>query len=810
MYTCLLDGNLTESTAGAKAFQLGSLKQAKYPVPDGFVITSNAFDEFFKNNNVITEEFLTELKAALNNINAVRYMVRSSAIGEDGHAASFAGQLESFQSGPDFDEILSSIRKCWSSYQKDNVTAYEKSKQIRLNGMAVIVQKLIDPDHAGVIFTRNPENESELLVEFVNGHAEQLVSGKVNPQRFTYDLDGKNIKTLPINFKDGIDIAMDLERHYHMPLDIEWAMKDNAFYVVQARPITTAGRSRKVYWSNTNVNENYPDPVTPLLYSIARDAYYNYFRELSTLFLIDREKVRALEASYGNVIGIFGCRIYYNMTSIHEIIRSSPFASMLLKAFDNFVGYTEGAQADPVPTGSNINFLMKVIKFQLSLSSTVQDFEKLVDHYRMRCDTALSFAELRECFHGFIEIRMRSWYKASLADFFAMLYHGALGRLCKKFYTSDADGIHNKLIQAIPGLVSTHPIIAMHSIRIALREDNVAYGHFKALSAKEFYRWLSQTDDHKVVRGKIEAYIAEWGFRCSGELMLTTTTYCEAPEEFIELLRQYDQMPLKDPELLIKSKFDERKKAIRRFRNKILAHNGILFPVSLFQIGLLHLLIGLASTGIKARERVRLKQALLYFKFKQLTERIGRAFQQRALIGHPADILFLRYQEIAENLTSSDMLSHNLKERIALSRLEFERASKVKYPDDFATHLGECTKPATLNGYVPVVSGKILKGLPVCGGQIRGRARVLASVLEAGKLETGDILVTRQTDPGWTVVFPLISGLIVERGGMLSHGAIVSREFGIPAVVGVENAHQLIKDGEEVYLNADSGEISIL
>jgi rifampicin phosphotransferase len=292
--------------------------------------------------------------------------------------------------------------------------------------------------------------------------------------------------------------------------------------------------------------------------------------------------------------------------------------------------------------------------------------------------------------------------------------------------------------------------------------------------------------------------------------MLTTTTFCEAPEQFIELLKQYDQMPLTDPESLIKSKFNERKKAIRSFRNKILAHNGVLFPLSLIQIGLLHLLISLASTGIKARERVRLKQALLYFKFKQVTERVGKAFHQRALIADPTDILFLRYQEIAENLTSSDMLSLNLKERIALTRSEFERRSKVKYADDFSTHIGEYPKPETLNGHLPIDSGKILKGLSVCGGQIRGRAKVLSSVLEAGKLEKGDILVTRQTDPGWTVVFPLISGLIVERGGMLSHGAIVSREFGIPAIVGVENAHERIRDGEELFLNADSGEISIL
>jgi len=211
-----------------------------------------------------------------------------------------------------------------------------------------------------------------------------------------------------------------------------------------------------------------------------------------------------------------------------------------------------------------------------------------------------------------------------------------------------------------------------------------------------------------------------------------------------------------------------------------------------------------------ARERVRLKQALVYFKFKQTIEGIGKVFQQRGLINDASDILFLRHQEIAENLTSSDMLKGNLKNRIGGNRIEFERGSKLKYPDDFSSHLGEYPQPSSLNGHAARTASKLLKGLPVCGGLVNGKARVLSSVLEAAKLEKGDILVTRQTDPGWIVVFPLISGLIVERGGMLSHGAIVSREFGIPAVVGVENAHELIKDGDEILLNADTGEIAIV
>jgi phosphohistidine swiveling domain-containing protein len=810
MYTHPLDGRLTEPIAGSKAFHLGKMAQAGYPVPDGFVVLSHAFAEFSALERV-NDGFRQELKAALDRVKAIRYMVRSSAIGEDGIEASFAGQLESFQSGPDTQEVIDNIQKCWSSYRKDSVGIYEASRGVKLQGMAVVVQRLIEPSHAGVIFTRNPDDDTEALVEYVEGHGEKLVSGKVNPGRFTYSLNGASgKKPIPLHFDEGIRIARSLERMYQMPLDIEWVMADQRFYVVQSRPITTIARGRRVFWSNTNINENYPDPVTPLLYSIARDSYYNYFKQLSKLFLVPVERIRALEPAYTNVIGTFGCRVYYNMSSIHEIIRSSPFSSTLIKSFDNFVGYAADTASGTSATGSKLKFLQKVVLYNSTLDRTVGDFERLADQYSNTADAALSYSEMRDCFHAFIQIRMHSWYKASLADFFAMLYHGVLGKFCKKFYGKDADGIHNNLIQAIPGLISSEPVIDMYAIKTALREDTTAYEHFRTLTPHEFYQWLQTTQSHETIKTKIAGYISKWGFRCSGELMLTTKTYCEEPAKFIELLKQYDLMPDSDPAAVIRSRFNERKKVINSFRRRIVARNGILLPLSFVQVAILHLLIHLASRGIMARERVRLKQALLYFKFKQIVERLGSAFRQRGFINQAPDILFLRHQEIAEMLSASYMLPGNLKEAISLRQTEFEHAGTLKYPDDFSSPLGEYPSPSALNGHASVMTGRILKGLPVCGGQVRGKAKVLTSVLEASRLVKGDILVTRQTDPGWIVVFPLISGLIVERGGMLSHGAIVSREFGIPAIVGVQDAHRHIKDGEEILLNADTGEISIL
>lgn len=815
MYTFSLDAAFTEATSGAKAFHLAKMKKAGFTIPDGFVVSSQAFGEFYLTNTPVSEQLKEEISIALDKVGAKRFMVRSSAIGEDGAEASFAGQLESFQCTNNINDIVEKLRQCWASYSKDNVKAYESKSGKKLAGMGVVIQKLIEAEYSGILFTRNPVDDTEMLLEYVEGHGDKLVSGQVTPTSYTYSRSGKEpTKILPFDFSEGLKTAKALEQLYQTPLDIEWVIERGCFYLVQARPITTIAKSRKVHWSNTNVNENYPEPITPLLYSIARDSYYHYFKNLSRLFMIKDERIRALEPAYSNVIGAFGCKMYYNMSSIHEIISSSPFSGTLLKSFDNFVGYDKQESTKGSETyGRKIPFVLEVLKFNRSLSKTVSDFEEMATDYQEMANSAITFNELRTSFHAFIEIRMHSWYKASLADFFAMLYHGLLGKYCRRFYGEEtAGGIHNKLIQAIPNLVSSLPIILIHQIKVALQNDHLTYQKLKSLSPQEFWQWLNDPSSNEGLRKQIESYLNDWGFRCSGELMLTTRNYCEEPWRFIALLQQYDNLPESDPEKLIAKKFAERGHVIDSFKKHILAKNGILFPLTLIQIPILTLLIKLASKGIAARERVRLKQALLYFKFKQTVEKIGVEFKRKGLIENENDIFFLRYQEITENLSSSDMLSKNLKECIEHRKQEFSKSSQLKYPDDFASTLGDYPSASKVDKeslFTPT-KGTQLKGLSVCGGTIRGTAKVLTSVLEASKLELGDILVTRQTDPGWVVVFPLISGLIVERGGMLSHGAIVSREFGIPAIVGVEDATIKIKDGDQLLLNADTGEISFL
>jgi len=812
MYLLSLNKNIAVEEFGGKGAQLSRMMRAGFPIPDGFVISTRAFERFEKENFSI-EEIKSDVQFELNRIGASHFMVRSSAIGEDSDENSFAGQLDSFLCENDIDEILQHIKKCWKSYEKENVKTYEAISNKRLEGMGVVVQALIDPDYAGVIFTRSYLEANSVLVEYVQGHGEKLVSGEVTPMRFHYRYGegSADAEFLPA-LEEGMRVAKKIEAHYGMPMDIEWALKDEKFYVVQARKITTPWKEPEVYWSNTNVNENYPEAISPLLYSIARQSYYHYFKNLSRLFQVSEESIRSLEGSFTNVIGVFGGKMYYNMSSIHAILSASPFSEALIQSFDNFVGYSEGAKAAKIPSTKKEKFLFvrNVLKQNKALPMNVVQFERIVSDYMTDVQGAITHSDIRKLFHGFIEIRMHSWYRASLADFFAMAFHGLLGKLCVKYYGEGGVGIQNKLIQAIPNLISSRPVIDMYELVVSIRKNESVYTKFQKSNALDFWLWLNDECADSVVCKGIHEYLNKWGFRCSGELMLTFKNYIEEPERFIALLMQYEKLPDQNPEEVMHTKYLEAVQAKRDFKKYIFKKNKLNLLKSILHVWQLNFLVKNACRGISSRERVRLKQAQIYFGFKLALKKVEQSFLQRNILKVEGEVFFLNYAEIIEHLDASQMASASNSEILESRKSAFEVESKLIYPDDFYTTFGKYTSPDQVTRKeVSTDLTSDLKGLCACGGVLTGRVKVLETIMEADKLEMGDILVTRQTDPGWVSVFPLISGLIVERGGMLSHGAIVSREFGIPAIVGVELATQKLKDGDLITLNADKGTIVI-
>lgn len=796
---------------GGKASGLSKIISFGLAVPNGFAIHKHGY-KYYNENNVLPQELLNELEEKLQVFKRDQLIVRSSAIGEDADDFSFAGQLDSFVVRNSIASVVEGVKKCYASLLGDRAIAYQKISGNSLTEMGVVIQEFIEADYSGVLFTKSPYNKYHIYAEYVKGGAEPLVSGKVTPESFsaTNQMDLIPEKALPFDHKALLKGALHLQDQFAKPLDIEWILSDGNFYFVQARPIRIAEKER-VFWTNTNLNENYPTPISPLLYSIARDSYYHYFKNISSILMLGKDSIRKLEYDFSNSVGVFGNRIYYNMTSIHNIIAASPYESYFQDAFNKFVGYKIDDASSKVFTRKQSLFRLgiRLLFLNFSLASHVREIEKKVIDFDHNVSKAKSSKELSLCFYEFLDLRFNQWYHASLADLFSMIHYKLLGSLTKRVYGDDHAGVQNGLIQAIPGLISNQPLFASREILKEIERIPNGKELFMSNDSKLVYTHVSESPGWKGVNRLVEEYLEKWGFRCSGELMFTIENYIESPHKFIELLQLYFKYGQDDPKVTISKKDAERRALLRSSIRKIFLKRHILFPLAISESVALILLARSCRKAIFSREQVRYRQAQMYYDFRKVVGRIGFVFQKQGIVEHPKDILFMEYKEIGSLLASSNMFTGNIAEMITIRKINYESESANTFPESFETVFGE--RPQRVCDYTAAVSeGNEHKGLAASGGKVRAKVKVLMSVMEADKIKTGEILVTKQTDPGWAMVFPIISGLIVEKGGALSHGAIVAREFGIPAVLGIENITEILKDNDEVLLDGDRGTISIL
>ncbi len=806
-----LTEKLHERDFGGKAAGLSRMLSLGINVPAGYAVAKSAHQLYIRHGK-FPPKLARELPGALSHFSGSRLIVRSSAIGEDSDTFSYAGQLDSFVVENSVGPVTEGILKCWASLGNDRAGAYQAISGTDLLNMGVVIQQFVEAEYAGVLFTRSPDSQDLTYTEYVQGGSEPLVSGKVTPHSFYTNPESEMVpeKVLPFDHKILINKSLYLKEQFGKHLDIEWLYSGGSFYFVQARPITIRSDS-KCCWTNTNLNENYPGPVSPLLYSIARDAYYHYFKNLARLLRMREEPMRSLEYDFSNSVGIFGNRIYYNMTSIHNIIAASPYQAYFQDAFNNFVGYrvsdasTKGFGDKP----SLLRLAARLVYLNLSLSSHVRSIEAKVTAFSGRAGEAKDLKALAGCFYEFLDLRFNQWYHAGLADLFSMVHYKLLGSFTRCIYGDGHTGVQNTLIQAIPGLISSQPLIA--SWKIIRKIEGIPGGAEFFLKADPAQLLLEIRSLHgwEEVVALIDKYLAEWGFRCSGELMLTYDNYIVSPEKYMALLQSYMQSGHSDPESVVNSMDNERKRLLADATGKIFRKRHLLFPLAIVEAGLMNLLARLCRQAIMCRERVRYKQAQMYYHFRNTVFRIGGIFAGQGLLDMEGDVIYLNYKEIGSLLSSSDMFAGEYRELVKARREAFERESLQRFPASFETKFGErpsAADPAEL--IIP--GGRIFLGLAASGGKKQAKVKVLTSVLETGKLLKGEILVTEQTDPGWAMAFPIIGGLIVERGGALSHGAIVAREFGIPAVVGVERITEILHDGDEVLLDGNHGKIHLI
>ena len=835
----------TLAEVGGKAVNLARLIAVGAPVPDGFVLTNTALQHFVAEQEALPPDADS---AVINAWQAAfadgPVIVRSSAVGEDSDEASFAGQLDSIPNVTTATELRRAILQVWASQWSDRVLSYQSSRNTYLRGMGVVVQKQADAAVSGVLFTVSPTSASEMVLEYCGGLGEALVSGEINPGRVTVDRKNFNwtlvsapedpvtMESLLLNDNQVAMVArlaLDIERAFGAPQDIEWTIdRGGKAWIVQSRPITVAGfrttptpAEPGTLWTNANVNENFPQPICPLLYSIARVGYYHYFRNLGSAFGISERRLTKMEPALRQIIGVHGARMYYNLTNIHAVLRSAPFGDLLAAWFNQFTGAAQDDKGDMEPAGERptgsrapqvreLTVIAAKTTWQyLFLTRRVEEFEASADAFATRTHpdrlAGKPASGLLVDFRSFLEIRNHGWKNASLADAGSMVCYGALQRfLATAFPAEDQQALHNTLLKALPDLVSSVPPLKLWELSRLVKGDPALREVFASLDSPAILMRLGD-EQFAAFRTAFDDFLASWGFRCSAELMLTMPSFQENPEPVIDLLKAYMAVDGQSPADQLRRQADERVRATASMLSTLRARPVSSLVPFLRQSSVASVLLRWTQKSIQLRERARLKQALLYSRLRRISLALGAALVTDGRLAVADDIFFLTAEEVDLLVSGGEMFPGHTRELVALRRRAHDELSAETPPDSMRLPAGAYMTSLTTADAVSGNLGDALTGVGACGGRTTANAAILLDVTQSHRLKPGDILVTRQTDPGWGPIFPLISGLVIERGGMLSHGAIIAREFGIPSVVGVKDATRRIQHGGSITVDGDRG-----
>ncbi len=802
MYCIPLEDAQDLNRVGGKAKALSRLLEAGFKVPPGFVITYEA--QRLGVNCELRDELSRLYKGGTS-------IVRSSGIGEDGREVSFAGVLESFLGIKTLKDLERALVACWESARSERASSYQESLGVRLAGMGVIVQEQVDAEVSGVLFT---DAGGVLVSDYTAGLGDALVSGRVEPGRFVVSRTSRKcLEHTPApeaNLDQGriaslARIGLEIESLFGEPQDIEWTIdRSGDVSIVQSRPITreTPPQRQHVVWSSANVNENFPEPVTPLLFSIASLGYQHYFKNLALAFGVPRQRIEEAEPAFCGIIGLQAGRIHYHLTNIHRVLRTVPYGTWLTRSFDEFVGTTgpgRGIESEqPARARHAFEFLVvfvKTARLFFGLPRRICEFEANADAFAERSTPkhlkAASADELREALRAFIDLRCNRWLPASLADAAAMVTTGALSALVGP---SMGD-----LLKGLPGLVSALPALDLWDLSRRVRGDP----ELRRLFSEDAHLWRTLTVEARFadLKNSLDDYIERWGFRCSGELLLTVRSLQEQPERILDFLTPYVELDgERSPRRILAEEADSRVHETARMAKRLSLeklHSSLPFVT---KAHVFKTLLSCTHLSIAFRERARLKQALLYSRCRLIAIEIGARLVTENEIDAREDVFFLTWQELVQ-------LPERPRDLVAERKREREEQSRLTPPEHFTLPEG-----ALFDGsYSKAIAAEpSLTGIAAGSGTARGKAAVLRSASEGRRLTGAEILVAPQTDPGWGPLFPLIRGLVLERGTLLSHGAILAREFGIPSVVGVRDATTLIEDGISLEVDGDRGHVHVI
>lgn len=791
---------------GGKAAALCRLAAAGYPPPDFFVVPARVF-----RGQDLPPEIEAEIRQELDHIGSGPYAVRSSAVAEDSAALSHAGQFASFLDIAAGD-VTRAVARVRASAEAEPVSAYRSLHSATGDepGLSVIVQRMVAARASGVAFSADPVSgrRDRVVVSAIEGLGERLVSGEADGESWTFDRQGRVItapKSPQVLTKEEAgavaELACGVEGAFAAAQDIEWAFEGDRLHILQARPITTPLKPRAVaddkvlIFDNSNIVESYPGLVSPLTYSFAVYVYARVYRAFVRLLGVPEARIASNAAVFDNMLGRIDGHVYYNLVNWYQALAMLPGFSLNREYMETMMGVSEPlprkiAETIGPPPAKGWRRLFEAARIGVVAGKLVWQavlLPRTRRRFYARLERALdgsfaietaSLSELAQKYRMVESQLLDRWDAPLINDFLCMIGFGASRNLMQHWLGDRGPQLHNDVMIGQGDIVSAEP--AQRILRMAgmVAEADLA----EALLSDG----IAALDSHPKLRAELDDYLRKFGDRCVQELKLESVPLTDDPMPILRAIAAHAERPSAEAPTRPEADW------LALFRGRPLRR------------WIARALLTWVKARVRDRENLRYERTRLFGYARRIFLAMGRELTAWDRLAAERDVFFLT---IGELLAASEGggLSADLKALVALRKAEDAASAKsMDPPERLELRPGAGTVDCRAAAPRDDCDSAERQGIGCSAGTVLAAARVISDPASQS-LDAGEVLVARHTDPGWIAYFANASAIVVERGSLLSHSAIVARELGIPCVVAVKGAMDWIKDGEMIHVDGARG-----
>ncbi|GLI04452.1 putative phosphoenolpyruvate synthase [Paenibacillus tyrfis] len=872
MSSLVLDFQEMEKTqlllVGGKGLNLGELSKIQgIQVPEGFCVTTVGFQKATEQNETYhalldrltmlkvedrdqigeisgkIRQIIMEAEIPSDVVKAVAhylsrfgeehaYAVRSSATAEDLPHASFAGQQDTYLNIIGKEAILQHISKCWASLFTDRAVIYRMQNGFEHSQvyLSVIVQRMVFPQASGILFTADPvtSNRKLLSIDAGFGLGEALVSGLVSADCYqvqegkivdkriatkklaiygrkeggteTRPIDPDQQKTQTLTEEQILQLARigrQIEAYFGCPQDIEWCLDHDTFYIVQSRPITTlypipeANDQENHVYVSVGHQQMMTDPMKPLGLSFYLLLTPAPMRKAGGRLFVDVSLMLASPSGRDTLINVLGKNDPLIKDALTTVIERGDF----IKSIPDDKKEQSNGKSNEGPAPANYQTLNDYEP--TIVSDLIKRSESSIEELKHKIQTK-SGADLFDfILEDIEELRKRKLSDPQSFGVIMTAMNASSWINEKMMEWLGEKNAADTLSQSVPNNITSEMGLALMDVADVIRPYPEVIHYLQHVKDDHFLDELVKFNGGQETRDAICAYLNKYGMRCAGEIDITRTRWSEKPITLVPMI--LGNIKNFEPNAG-KRKFEQgRQEALKKERE--LLDRLKQLPDGEQKAKETKRMIDLVRNLIGYREYPKYAYINRYFVYKKALLKEAEQLVQAGVVREQEDIYYLTFEE--------------LHEAVRTNKLDYKIIGKRK--DEYKLY-EKLTPPRVITSDGEIIAGKYKRenlpaeaivGLPVSSGVIEGRARVILN-MEDADLEDGDILVTAFTDPSWTPLFVSIKGLVTEVGGLMTHGAVIAREYGLPAVVGVENATKLIKDGQRIRVHGTEGYIEIL